>query len=108
MIATLLLLTLALRVTGLPTIHGPVTNSLGVVPYRMIMSRDAKILVLPFQTAKNAEVFVNDGHGFEFTQSIPNTLGDYGFGMTDDGTLVYLHLLHHRKDPHREKGRWEL
>ena len=96
MIPTLLLLTLALSATGLPTIHGPVTNSLGAVPYRMIMSRDAKILVLPFQTVKNAEVFMNNGHGFEFSQSIPNTLGAFDLGMTDDGTFVYLHLFYHR------------
>ena len=97
MIATLLLLTLALRVTGLPTIHGPVANSLGAVPYRIIMSRNAKIVVLPFHTVKNVEVFMNDGHGFEFSQSIPNTLGAFDSGMTDDGTFIYLHLFYHKK-----------
>ena len=45
MIVTAFLLALTLSATGMPVIHGPVTNSLGAAPFDMKMSPDGKLML---------------------------------------------------------------
>ena len=90
-------LILALSVTCLPVVNGPIASSLGNTPYRMAMSKDARLIVLTFATSKNAEVFQNNGYGFEFNQSIPNTVGCYDLAMTEYGTYIYFNKFYAKR-----------
>ena len=45
-------------------VHGLVTTSLGVSAFKMMLSRDAGIIVLTFSGVKGLEVFINNGYGF--------------------------------------------
>ena len=56
----------------------------------MVMSKDVTIIVLSFQVIKDAEVYQNSGHGFQFHQTIPQTLDCYDLATTEDATYLYL------------------
>ena len=58
---TLYFLGLILSATSLSVVHGPVTNSLGGAPFKMMMSPNAKWIAVTFSHIKDAEVLVNNG-----------------------------------------------
>ena len=97
MIVALTLFVLIFSVTGLPAVHGPIVQSLGASPYAMTMSSDARVIVLTFASLKNAEVFQNNGHGFQYHQTLPNSESSLDITMTKDGTYVYLNSFAERK-----------
>ena len=97
MITALTLFALILSATGLPTVHGPIVQSLGASPYAMAMSSDAWLILLTFGYLKNPEVFQNNGHGFQYHKVLPSSEGSLDIAMTKDGTYVYLNSFSERK-----------
>ena len=63
--------------------------ALANIKYQHYSGKDATIIMLSFHVLTDAEVYQNNGYGFQFHQSIPHNLGCYDFAITEDTTYLY-------------------